>query len=67
MLRILCILIMLVITFRNWCVKKIVGFCKNYVKENFACLYLMTLVYLIICGWCLQASSKAQAIKVVCI
>ena len=40
---------------------------KNYVKKNFACLYLMTLVYLIICGWCLQASSKAQAIKVVCI
>ena len=40
---------------------------KNFVKKNFACLYLMTLVYLIICGWCLQASSKAQTIKVVCI
>ena len=48
MLRILCILIMLVITFRNWCVKKIVGFCKKYVKKKIACLYLTTLVYLMI-------------------
>ena len=38
MLCILCILIMLVITFRNWCVKKIVEFCKNYVKKNFRLL-----------------------------
>ncbi len=48
MLRILCILIMLVITFRNWCVKKIVGFCKKYVKKKIACLYLVTPVYLMI-------------------